>query len=679
MPHHPPKDHKVPNKRSGPPRPRPDRKPARSAEAAAASTREVREERGSERIAKVMARAGACSRRDAETWIGEGRVAVNGEVLRDPAVNVGESDAITIDGTALPHRARTRLFRFHKPRGLVTTEHDPEGRPTIFDYLREHWPDGPRVVSVGRLDINTEGLILVTNDGGLARVLELPATGWVRRYRVRVNGETDQAKLDTLGRGITIDGVTYAGIEAILDRVQGANCWLTMSLREGKNREIKRVLEHLGLVVNRLIRISFGPFQLGELAEGAIEEVRTKVLRDQLGPSLAKAAGADFTSPTGEEQEAASVSAEAARHHSERRSSQERPARQERRSEPERPARPERRSSHERPARQERRSEPERPARQERRSEPERPARPERRSEPERPARPERRSSQERPARQERGFEPERPARQERRSEPERPARQERRPSDGSRQTSRRPSSSEREAPAAAKVKPLVRVRKHVSVMRRQEAAEQAGPRKRIERAEAVDRSGRVVQVERVVSIAAKPERKGTRNGRRFESLRKGPDDGPARKPRGAKSAASGSWSEAREGRDRSFAPRKSSKEGASKPAARAFSNRSDKGPPRDKASFQDGRAARHDRTPQRADRAETAERPSRQRFDRPKGAAGGPASGRGEARAPAKTRMDGAQRGASSRPKPAGRPAPSGGHAQKRDRPGPRSPRRKP
>ena len=173
----------------------------------------------------------------------------------------------------------------------------PEGRPTVFDYLREHWPDGPRVVSVGRLDINTEGLLLLTNDGGLARVLELPSTGWVRRYRVRVKGETDQAVLDGLRQGLTIDGVHYAGIEATLDRVQGANSWLTMALREGKNREIKRVLEHLGLQVNRLIRLSFGPFQLGEIAEGAIEEVRTRVLRDQLGPALADGGGRGFPEP----------------------------------------------------------------------------------------------------------------------------------------------------------------------------------------------------------------------------------------------------------------------------------------------------------------------------------------------------------------------------------------------
>jgi 23S rRNA pseudouridine2605 synthase len=258
-----------------------------------------------ERIAKVMARARLCSRREAEAWIGEGRVALNGETLTNPAVNVRRDDKIAIDGEPLGHRARTRLFLFHKPRGLVTTARDPQGRPTIFDYLRAHWPDGPRVVSIGRLDINSEGLLLLTNDGGLARVLELPATGWVRRYRVRAKGETEQAILDRLREGLTLEGVKYAGIEATIDRMQGANSWLTMALREGKNREIKRVLEHIGLQVNRLIRLSFGPFQLGELAEGAVEEVRTRVLRDQLGPALAKAAGADFSSPLHSENEAA--------------------------------------------------------------------------------------------------------------------------------------------------------------------------------------------------------------------------------------------------------------------------------------------------------------------------------------------------------------------------------------
>jgi len=243
------------------------------------------------RIAKVMARAGLCSRRDAESWIAAGRVAVNGTVIDSPALNVKAEDRITIDGVSLPEREPTRLFMFHKPRGLVTTSRDPEGRPTIFEHLPEALP---RVVSVGRLDINTEGLMLVTNDGGLARLLELPATGWMRRYRVRANGEIDQARLDTLKGGITVDGVDYAGIEATLDRVQGSNAWLTMGLREGKNREIKRVLESLGLGVTRLIRISFGPFQLGDLAEGAVEAVPSRVLRDQLGPGLMAEAGVDL-------------------------------------------------------------------------------------------------------------------------------------------------------------------------------------------------------------------------------------------------------------------------------------------------------------------------------------------------------------------------------------------------
>ena len=257
-----------------------------------------------QRIAKVIARAGACSRRDAEVWIGEGRVALNGAVLTNPAINVTDADEITIDGAPLAARGKTRLFLFHKPRGLVTTERDPEGRQTIFDYLREHWPDAPRLVSVGRLDINTEGLLLLTNDGGLARMLELPATGWVRRYRVRAKGSTDQAALDQLRHGVTVDGVDYAEIEATLDRAQGANSWLTMGLREGKNREIKRVLEHLGLEVNRLIRLSFGPFQLGDIDEGALEEVKTRVLRDQLGPALAEAAHVDFAEPAGDAGEA---------------------------------------------------------------------------------------------------------------------------------------------------------------------------------------------------------------------------------------------------------------------------------------------------------------------------------------------------------------------------------------
>ena len=249
---------------------------------------------GRQRIAKLMARVGLCSRRDAEAWIVDGRVTLNGELLTSPAQDVGPDDKIVVDGMLLPEAEKTRLFLFHKPRGLVTSDHDPEGRQTVIDYLRETWPEGPRVVTIGRLDINTEGLLLLTNDGGLARILELPATGWVRRYRVRAKGETDQAVLDRLRDGLTIEGIEYAGIEAKLDRTQGANSWLTMGLREGKNREIKRVLEHIGLEVNRLIRLSFGPFQLLDLPEGKVEEVRTRVLRDQLGENLAAEAGVDL-------------------------------------------------------------------------------------------------------------------------------------------------------------------------------------------------------------------------------------------------------------------------------------------------------------------------------------------------------------------------------------------------
>ena len=257
-----------------------------------------------DRVAKVMARVGVCSRRDAEAWIRAGRVTVNGLVITDPARNITSEDQVTVDGRPLAEPEKTRLFLFNKPRGLVTTDHDPEGRPTVFAWLEHHHPELPRVVSIGRLDINTEGLLLLTNDGGLARVLELPATGWLRRYRVRAHGTTTADAVAALKNGVTIDGVDYQPVEATLDRVQGANTWLTVALREGKNREVRRVLEHLGLEVNRLIRLSYGPFQLGDAPDGAVEEVRTRVLMDQLGPGLIVASGADFSMLRREEETA---------------------------------------------------------------------------------------------------------------------------------------------------------------------------------------------------------------------------------------------------------------------------------------------------------------------------------------------------------------------------------------
>jgi 23S rRNA pseudouridine2605 synthase len=234
-----------------------------------------------ERIAKVLARAGLCSRRDAERWIAAGRVMVDGAVLTTAAVNVTEESDVRVDGAPLPQPQRARLWRYHKPAGLVTTHRDEKGRPTVFDALPKELP---RVVSVGRLDLNAEGLLLLTNDGALARRLELPATGWLRRYRVRVHGSVDPERLKALARGVTIEGVHYGPIHAELERVQGSNAWLIVALREGKNREVKRVLEHLGLPVTRLIRISYGPFQLGNLAKGMVEEVPKKVLAEQLGP-----------------------------------------------------------------------------------------------------------------------------------------------------------------------------------------------------------------------------------------------------------------------------------------------------------------------------------------------------------------------------------------------------------
>src|SRR5262247_2237026 len=247
-----------------------------------------------ERIAKAIARAGLCSRREAETWIAAGRVAVNGAVIASPARNVTPDDRIAVDGEPLPVRERTRLFLYHKPRGLLTTHADPGGRATIFAAL----PAGlPRLISVGRLDLNTEGLLLLTNDGSLARTLELPATGWLRRYRVRAHGRVGQDQLDRLRRGITIDGIRYGSIEATVDRTQGSNVWLTFAIREGKNREVRNVLGHLGLKVNRLIRVSFGPFQLAELETGAVGGGKTRTGRDGVGGRGGAGAGVDLCGP----------------------------------------------------------------------------------------------------------------------------------------------------------------------------------------------------------------------------------------------------------------------------------------------------------------------------------------------------------------------------------------------
>ncbi|KQT23006.1 MULTISPECIES: pseudouridine synthase [Bradyrhizobium] len=247
-----------------------------------------------ERIAKALARAGLASRRDAEEMVTQGRVTVNGRVINSPALDITKNDVVMVDGKPLPERERTRLFLYHKPRGLMTTHDDPEGRPTVFENL----PEGlPRLISVGRLDFNTEGLLLLTNDGGLARTLELPDTGWLRRYRVRAHGDVTQAQLDELKNGIEIEGVKYGPIEATLERDQGANVWLVFAIREGKNREVRNVCAHLGLEVNRLIRVSYGPFQLGEIPEGQVEEVRSRVLREQLGDKVIEKSGAEFDVP----------------------------------------------------------------------------------------------------------------------------------------------------------------------------------------------------------------------------------------------------------------------------------------------------------------------------------------------------------------------------------------------
>jgi 23S rRNA pseudouridine2605 synthase len=241
-----------------------------------------------ERIAKVMARAGLCSRRDAEVWVHEGRVRVDGKVLESPAFCVTPQHRILVDGKPLPQKEETRLWLYHKPKGLVTTHKDEQGRTTIFESLPHELP---RVISVGRLDLNSEGLLLLTNDGELARYLELPSTQWVRRYRVRVHGEVDPMALKKLEKGITIEGIHYGSITAILDRQKGDNAWLTVSLQEGKNRELRRVFEFLGWPVSRLIRTSYGPFQLGTLIPGEVKEIAPKTLKDQLGSFLTQKNG----------------------------------------------------------------------------------------------------------------------------------------------------------------------------------------------------------------------------------------------------------------------------------------------------------------------------------------------------------------------------------------------------
>ena len=242
-----------------------------------------------ERIAKVVARAGICSRRDAERYIAQGRISVNGRVLTSPACVVTSDDVITVDSKPLPVKERTRVWRYYKPAGLITSHKDPEGRPTVFDSLPETMP---RVISVGRLDLNSEGLLLLTNDGELARRIELPSTGWIRRYRVRIHGDMTPDIMEKLAQGVTVNGVRYAGVQVVVDKKQGTNTWLTVSLKEGKNREIRRLMESFGLKVTRLIRVSYGPFQLGVLPKGGLDEISTKVLKDQIGGL------GDFTAPS---------------------------------------------------------------------------------------------------------------------------------------------------------------------------------------------------------------------------------------------------------------------------------------------------------------------------------------------------------------------------------------------
>ena len=241
---------------------------------------------GPERIAKAIARSGLCSRREAERWIINGQVKLNSKILTECGVNVTSKDVIEVNGKPLPNKVITKLWMYHKQRGYLVTNYDPEGRSTIFDQLKNKIET--RFISVGRLDMDSEGLILLTNDGDLARKLELPATGWLRKYRVRVHGYVIPKDLEPLKNGITIDGIRYGRIDAALDRQQGSNAWLTLSFREGKNREVRKVMNHLGYNVNRLIRVSFGPFNLKDLPSGELQEIKNRVLKDQLGLSKQK-------------------------------------------------------------------------------------------------------------------------------------------------------------------------------------------------------------------------------------------------------------------------------------------------------------------------------------------------------------------------------------------------------